>query len=353
MSLTQVSFYLRKFAPLGIVISVFVFFFFIFLRILISMSASKPVPVSNINLLFNKISAPVYAPSASSSAYPQSFLLDNIEGRPVTATDSAKIFFLPPSTTNLVYRDKIYLMAKTFGFSPDIKHTLKEKEAQFVDGKQTLSVNIADFNFSYRYEASLEAALFVQTGTVPSEAQSVQRAGDFLRSLGRYPAEFSRAKTKTIYLVYRPVGNTLAVVDKPEKANVVEVDFYRPDIGTADNGSIVTPGYFNSQNYVVMAVNKDETHVIRAQMKFYEKSDDQVGVYPVRTGDDAWEQLRTGKGHIVSTGLSPTSVTIKKMYVAYLDPDIYQEYLQPVYVFLGDQGFVGYVPAVRSEFLLP
>ncbi len=46
-----------------------------------------------------------------------------------------------------------------------------------------------------------------------------------------------------------------------------------------------------------------------------------------------------------------TSIKIKKMFFAYFDPDIYQSYLQPVYVFLGENNFVGYVPAVSADYL--
>ena len=47
-----------------------------------------------------------------------------------------------------------------------------------------------------------------------------------------------------------------------------------------------------------------------------------------------------------------TNITIRKMFLGYFDPDVYQEYLQPVYVFVGDGDFVGYVPAVSGEYLV-
>lgn len=40
------------------------------------------------------------------------------------------------------------------------------------------------------------------------------------------------------------------------------------------------------------------------------------------------------------------------MFLGYFDPDVYQEYLQPVYVFIGDDDFVSYVPAVSGEYLV-
>ena len=40
------------------------------------------------------------------------------------------------------------------------------------------------------------------------------------------------------------------------------------------------------------------------------------------------------------------------MFMGYYDPDIYQGYLEPVYVFLGTDNFVAFVPAVIDEYLI-
>jgi len=119
-------------------------------------------------------------------------------------------------------------------------------------------------------------------------------------------------------------------------SNMVEVDFYRPD---QEIYPVVSPKYFNSQNYVMLVA-----------YKFYEKSDSQIGIYPVKTGDAAYEALKTGKGLIIQNESAGSDIVIKKMFLGYFDPDVYQEYYQPVYVFLGNNNFVGYVPAVTDEF---
>lgn len=145
----------------------------------------------------------------------------------------------------------------------------------------------------------------------------------------------------------------MAVLKDNIRANLVEVDFYRPDIDAQPNAvPVVSPKYFNSQNYVLMMFRTDGTFkVLRSQIKFFDKSVEQVGVYPIRSGDEAFADLKKGKGFIVS--LPPvTKITIRKMFLGYFDPDVFQEYLQPVYVFLGDGDFVGYVPAVSGQYLV-
>jgi hypothetical protein len=100
-----------------------------------------------------------------------------------------------------------------------------------------------------------------------------------------------------------------------------------------------------------MAFYNGGAKVLRAQIKFFEKSEEQIGVYPLKTGDAVWTELKEGKGMVVSDIKNQKDITIKKMFLGYLDPSVYQDYLQPVYVFLGANNFVAYVPAVSNDFL--
>ena len=63
----------------------------------------------------------------------------------------------------------------------------------------------------------------------------------------------------------------------------------------------------------------------------------------------AWEYLQTGKGYVAKR--TTPNVTIRKISLAYYESNEPQEFLQPVYVFEGDNGFVAYVPAIKSEYL--
>ncbi len=67
-------------------------------------------------------------------------------------------------------------------------------------------------------------------------------------------------------------------------------------------------------------------------------------------GTEAWSNLKNNKAIIVSAPSDQVNIKIRKVFLGYLDPDVYQEYLQPVYVFLGDDDFVAYVPAIASQY---
>lgn len=346
MTLTEVSYYTRKFLPfVFLFFIIFLIFFYAIKLFFIYLASLQPKKIYT-NPVFGKIKKP-YLPEASGSAG-FNFTLDTIEGKPITASESAKVYFLPPSIARFGYREKIYLMAKTFGFDTMlVKHTLIGKEAIFSDEKQKLTIDITNFNFRYDYYFEEEVDLFSQP-LIPSKKEIENKAIDFLTTVGRYPNELAKGKININLMRYDWQEKKIIAVSRSNEANIVEVNFYRPDI---EGIAVVTPGFPSSQNYVVFTFFEEGFRVLRAQVKFFEKSEEQMGVYPLKTGEVVWEQLKKGQGLVVSAPSDQKNIVIKNMFLAYLDPDVYQEYLQPVYVFLGEPNFIAYVPAVSDDFL--
>ncbi len=352
MNLTEVSFYIRKFTPFVVIGFLILLVFVYLIRVLVFLipaGSQVGIAPTYTNPIFGKIKTPELLSASSSAGF--NYKLDTIEGVPVSATDTAQIIFLPSSVTRFGYREKIYLMAKAVGFDTEnVKHKLEGSEALFLDAKQKMTVNITNFNFSYEYNYKSDQAIFSNL-IIPERPEIEGKAVELLKALGRYPDELARGKTNIIYFAYNFLSNTLKVTTDPKEANVLEVDFYRPDIdGVPSAYPIVSPNYFNSQNHVILVFTATGFKVLKAQVKFFEKSDSQSGVYPLRSGLAAWEDLKSGKGYVVSSPSVGGEINVKKMFLAYLDPEAYQEYLQPIYVFLGDGNYVGYVPAVAAQF---
>jgi len=343
MSLTSLSYYFRKYLPYGILFClIFLIFFYSIKLTLIYLESNKTVTIST-NPIFGAVSLPEIPKSSSSAGF--KFTLDTIEGVPVTATETAKVYFLPQYNPRFGYSEKIYLIAKSFGFNTEVvKYKLVGKIATFADAEKTLTIDISNFN--YKFDRKVNNELFSSSQlTIPTKTVIENKAVDFLKKIGRYPDELSKGKTNVIYLKFNPINQNFVNVERSSQAQLVEVDFYRPNI---DEYSIVTPKLFTSQNYVIMIFEGNDYTVIKSQIAFFEKSEEQVGVYRVKTGEEAWSELNNGLGFVVTGTQGQKEVVIKSMKLGYFDPDIYQNYLQPVYVFLGEGNFVGYVPAVKN-----
>ncbi|PIY69547.1 hypothetical protein COY90_00115 [Candidatus Roizmanbacteria bacterium CG_4_10_14_0_8_um_filter_39_9] len=349
MTLTEVSFFSRKFAPFVILVVVVIFILFYSVKLIILYSELNQPKIVELNPIFKEI-RPVEITDATTSAT-FSYSIDTVDGEPVTATDTAKVFFLPKNQAKFGYREKMYLMAKQVGIDTEvIKHRLENSiNAIFEDGKRRLLVDITNFNFKYEVDIVRSPELFMQNET-PDKDTAQNRAIDFLKSIDRYPDDLQKGRMNVIFFKYDKESSKTAVLEDNTDANMVEIDFYRADI---DQFPIVSPSYFNSRNYVTMVVTNNDYQVVNAQVRLFEKSDGQVGLYPVIDGKTAYKRLQAGKGFIVSgSKLTTSEISIKHMFMGYYDPDTYQEYLQPVYVFLGDNNFVAYVVALTDKYLI-
>lgn len=348
MNLTELSYNIRKALPYVILSILVIFILFYSTTLVLKLIELNKIQPVFTNTIFGKIAAPQVKDASTSAGL--SFKIDTVEGRPVTATDSAKVFYLPPPVSRFGYREKVYLIAQTLGFDINVtRYQLREETAVLADPTQELSVDIRNFNFTYHYNFENNPDLF-KTAVTPTTKQGQDGAIAFLQKIGKYPDEFAQGTLNTIFFYYNPETKELKQLERNVGANLVEIDFYRPHI---DNHPVVSPTFFNSQNYVLMMIDQNgDARIIRAQIKFFEKSDQQVGYYPVISGDQAYSNLKEGKGMVVSNPGNNKKVVVKTMKISYLDPDFYQDYLQPVYVFIGENDFVAYVPAISDNYLI-
>ncbi|MDH7476510.1 MAG: hypothetical protein QHH09_03505 [Microgenomates group bacterium] len=350
MTLTELSYYIRKYAPYALIFFLLLLIIFYLLKILmIYFNLNKP-QTTYINPIFSKIERPLIPEATVSADF--KFILDNIEGQPITATQAAKVYWLPQEKPKFGYREKLFLLAKTLGFDTDnVSYKLNNSEATFDDGRQKLIVDIGNFNFRYELKPENYSEYFAEP-MIPDVKEAEKKATDFLIATTRYPEELSRGKVNPVFWFYnKEVGQSIVLDNNNlSNANMIEIDYYRPDIG---DYPAVSPKYYNSQNYVLMVFYKEGYKILRAQVKFFEKSEEQVGVYPLISGDRAYQILQNNQALIILSPPDEKNIIIKKMFLGYFDPDVYQKYLQPVYVFLGDNNFVAYVPAVSEEYLLP
>ncbi|HLD26952.1 MAG TPA: hypothetical protein VJB63_03280 [Patescibacteria group bacterium] len=347
MTLTELSHTVRR----SIVPSVFGFILLIALYFVISnylnyLASQRPKTIV-IEPIFGKINKLALKNTFQYSTKSH-FVLDTIEGRPKTATDTAKVYFLPPKITKFGYLQTVFLMAKKLGFHVDeIKHTIKNNTVLFEDEEKSVQINIANYNFTYAYKYDDNLQVFDDV-TFPEDTTIKEKIKGFLSDVGRYPEELAQGKEDLSFLIYDRDTKQFTPTTRKNEANAVEFDLYRPDINSFP---AVSPSYFGSHNYALAVFQSDTYTVLKAQISFFEKENEKIGIYPLKTGSEAWDELKNKQGFIVSEGESKDTITIKKMFLAYVDPDIYQSYVQPVYVFLSADGFAGYISAIKDEYL--
>ena len=349
MTLTELSFYIRKYFFHVVLFCLVILITAYSIRLFSILQSRRSQATDSINPIFQALPNPL-ATIPDTTANMQ-FTLDNIDGRPVTATDAANVYLLlEPPTSRFGADEKAHLMAKSLGVDVEaVRPRILGSQSIYTDPTQKLKVDLESFNFTYEY-------LFEST-TVPTSVEAESRAKSVLTQLDVYPRELAVGQTNVIYFYFDPQSKQVKTIqtDTPSSAqdtpNMVEIDFSRPDL----NGiPVVSPSYYNTQNYVLMTFyTNNDYKVLKAQVQYQERSTDQVGVYPLRTGEEAYADLQQGRGYVVQNPTKQNNITIKKMFLAYFDSEQTQQYLQPVYVFLGEENnFVAYVPAVSKDYMV-
>jgi len=345
-TLTNISYLIKKYGP-SVILSALVFFIIFYsVKIGILIYKAQKGPEIFYNPVFGIINKPSFTNSTNSAGI--KFSIDTIEGKPTTTTASANIYAIPPPETKFGYRNRLFFMAQNIGIiDPTSSYNLIDKNAEFNDNMQKLEIDIRNFNFSYEYFYKNNLELF-DYAIIPISKKAEEDAKAFLKSIDKFPDEFNDAKIQIKFFFFDKEKNTMTHVKRNLDANFVEVYFFKPDL---EKTSFVSIKYPNTHNYVKMIPLEDKYKIVEAQIKYFDKSAELFGIYPVKTGDEAYKQLKKGKGTVIRNLNSLDKVTIKKMFIAYFDPEDYEEFIQPVYVFQGDEDFVAFVPAITDEYL--
>ena len=354
MTLTEASYYFRKYLPFavaGFLILLIVFYIFKLLFIYIaSLDKKQTIVLKEIEGIEGfKLEKPQFLSNTVTDSQGIKFTLDTPEGSPIEASEAATVYYVPPTSGKIVNKSKAESMAAQarFGFAKTMQKKVDSKNNKYIfsDTMRKLEIDLTNFNFTYKYEMKKDENLFAKV-KMTSETDTKNRAIEFLKSMGKYPEELAQGQINVIYIDYDQATDTSTIVKRSQDANMIEVDFFRADFGDTQ---IATPTFFNSQNYIMLVPQETDYQLVAAQVNFFEKSTDLTGTYALKTGAEAWEELTAGNGDVVYNQGNKTSIIIRKMQLRYYDPDVYQQTIQPVFVFLGDN-FAAYVPALKESY---
>lgn len=208
----------------------------------------------------------------------------------------------------------------------------------------TLEMNIITHAFSISSnlweDQELLALLAPETPTAAAAVRS------FLSTASLFPSDFTEGRTKTT-LIKNQDGN-LAVASSRSEAQFTRVDLFRKNY----NEFPLVTSQLGAGNiwFIVSGTTDPARGIIAGEYHYFPIDEGQTSTYPLKTSQNAWEELREGRAALVSLPSSGGEVVIRRVYLAYYDPSEYQEFLQPVFVFEGDNGFTAYVPAVTDQY---
>lgn len=235
-----------------------------------------------------------------------------------------KVYFVMQSFATLLSPERSQALAEKFNFSspPEI---LGETKYRFQDSEKNLLVDLDTGNFSYTKEATISAK-----SDQNDDSKLVADFKKILTFLGLFKEDLKDGRSKVIRLENQTAQISLwsAPIDKK---SIFTADFNKSPITAEVAGSADNLENYRSINFTYYPIDKST-----------------FATYPLKIPEAAFDDLRTGKGAIITVPQSP-QISITSVSMGYYLPDNYGPYLLPVYIFEGP-GFVAYIDAIGEQF---
>ena len=297
------------------------------------------------NFRFGKLPAIKFPESSPSAQF--TYRLETIEGNVPVASGSATVYFMPKPAANLLALTKTQEFAKRLGLNPK---PIEETKAiyRFEDDTtqlRRLRFDIVSNNFILRYGFEQDTGLFSER-SLPGVDASIAEGKSMLQTFTLYGNDLVKGTNKVSFL--KLVGDTLVPSTSLSQADAVRLDFFRQNVGGV---RLFTPYPDEGQVVIIFSGSKNaKKKVLQFAYTLWPIDYETTGTYAIKASASAWEELKGGRGYIARTPTNgATSIVIRQVYLGYYDSFDPQMYLQPVFVFEGDNGFMGYVPAVSAQ----
>jgi hypothetical protein len=341
-TLNQITKETKSIIKWGIIVLVLIILIFFGIKIggiLKEMFFPTPAPAPTVT--FGKLPQVAFPKNAKN--YNLTYSIDTLTGKLPQFSDRVNVYKMVYEKPDLLSFQRAKEKAGAIGFT-SAPTTVSEGVYQWTNSssigkKFILSTLTSSFNLDSNFYGD---AKIISGQHLPSKGDAIDIAGNFLSSLSMLPNDIDNTKTKTTLFsiknyVLIPVTNIL-------DAQLIRVDFFQEDIDK-------TPMFYSNpdtSNITVYVTGGDDSQIVKADYFHQEMSKDSA-TYPIKTAQQAYDDLQNGKAFFAYVPTNQEEITIKDVILGYFAPAQNQDYLMPVIVFVGKDGFFAYVSAVTDE----
>lgn len=294
------------------------------------------------NHAFGKLPA-VQFPAAPADAPKITFKLETIEGRVPAASPSAAVYFMPKSPANLLalthtqdFAQRLQLSSTPIAESKNI-YRFDDPELPL----RRLRYDIVSNNFILRYVFEQDTGVFAERN-LPTGPGGLAEARTMLQTYDLYGTDISGGSHKISYLHIS--GDRLIQTASLSTADALRVDFFRKSVAGIP---VVTPYPDEGPiSFVFSGAANIKKRMLQFAYTYWPIDYETSATYALLPSSQAWGELQSGQGYIARYPKTRVTATVRTVTLAYYDSLDPQNYLQPIFVFEGDDGFLGYVPAV-------
>jgi len=276
------------------------------------------------------------------------YRLETIQGALPTLPNVSRVYFMPKNPPNLLALDRGKEKARQLGFT-SLPQNIEGTNYRWTTNSTpptTLEMEVNSGNFHLRYQYEDDQSLLVQKN-LPNDQQAAQEAKTFLQTNDLLTEELATGSAEFNYLKF--VSPNLESAISLSEADFIRVNLFRADL---DSLRILPPNPREALISFLFSGNRERGKRIMEIYYYYFPIDfNTFATYPLKPINDAWQELQRGKGYLANLGQNENQITIRKIYLAYYDSQEPQHFLQPIYVFEGDQNFFSYVSAIAVDWV--
>lgn len=287
---------------------------------------------------------PLQLPLEASESAEIEYRLGTIDGTVPEASSTAKVYFMPKERPNLLGLNSSKALAAQFGFKgePIEKEKTIYEWIDIADPLRKLVIDSVSKHLELTYDFGNDLTLFAEKN-FPSKNTVITEAIKLLQKNTLFPADVSPFNARVTHL--RLIGNALQETTSTTDIDAMKIDFFRMSV---DGILVVSPDPTTGSISITLSGSSNpQKRIVHLSWRYWQIAYSLSGRYKLINAGTAWNTLLAGSGFVAANPQKATKVTIRNMYLSYYDSYDSQLFLQPVFVFEGEGGFIAYVPAVK------
>jgi hypothetical protein len=327
---------------LGIIIGIILIIrLFFFVKEIFFPSPPTPATVS-----FGKI-PPIKFQNGIQKEY--KYTLDTLSGTTPILPDKIEVFEMGDAEPDILAVERAREKVQNIGFTnppeqlSDVVYRWQTNEPFL----KTLIMNVhlpqVNLTSAFLTNQNILSAVYL-----PDQKTAITAASNFLNTLSLKSDDLDDEKTETKLLSIEngvikeasSISNAELIGVYFKNKNVNEMPIFYPRGVLSNIGVIVGSGEFSST----------DPQIVDARY-FHQPITDKSATYPIKTAEEALEELKNGKAYIASYDGVSDNILIKDIYLGYYIEGETQKYLMPIIVLEGSDGFLAYVSGVRDEWI--
>lgn len=328
----------------GIILGVVVCIFILIKIVIIIKESLYPTPPPKPTVSFGKLPAPLFPKSVTEQKL--EFSLDTVSGKLPSVPNQLRVYKTVSLRPNLLSLPNAVRNVKANGF--DQNQTKISDSIYFWNNKseillQKLEYNIYSGNFILTSDSTNSAV--INPSIPPTEQASEDTAKSFLENMNSLSNELDLTQTQTQILTLEK--GELIEATSIASTKFVNVDFFQKDL----NGYPIFYEKPNRSNISLLVGSEENNLQVIKATYVLQTASNMSSTYPLISTEKAYEILKNGGSYIASYYGKAQNVSIKNVYLSYYISSGNQDYITPIIIFEGDNGFFAYINAIRDEWI--